>query len=150
MPETGQHKIRRKLIRNLVREQRIESQGQLLAELAQRNISIGQSSISRDLEALNVVKVDGRYTIVAIGDIKSESVLSPLDNIVLAVLSAGPNLTVLKTLPGGAQRVAHAIDSIDWNEVVGTVAGDDTVFVATATSSDQDLFMARIRSRISR
>jgi transcriptional regulator of arginine metabolism len=60
------------------------------------------------------------------------------------ILPAGPNLTVIKTAIGAAQRVALALDRSDWPEVIGNIGGDDTVFVATASAASQKILINRI------
>ena len=152
MESSSNYLERRNLIRQLISDKEIVNQNQLVSELAAHHVSIGQSSISRDLEALNVVKIDGRYTILDVSDgvNGSISLLNQVSSFVTALRHAGPNITVLTTVPGGAQRVAHAIDSVDWPEVVGTVAGDDTIFVATDSPTAQDILSARLRLHLSR
>ena len=62
------------------------------------------------------------------------------------VLTAGPSLTVIKTNPGSAQSVAVAIDNANWPEVVGTISGDDTIFIATEDVRDQRKLADRLRA----
>lgn len=148
MPSTSGSIHRREIILEVISEKEIESQLQLLDELRARDISVGQSSVSRDLEALGVAKVRGKYAVIDSSSYNTEA-LTGIDDVILGIDTAGPNLTIIKTLPGGAQRVGHALDSIQWPEVVGTVAGDDTIFIATDSSSSQDVLIKRINRRLS-
>lgn len=121
---------RRELILEIVTGERVETQDELVAALARRGIAASQSSVSRDVTALRLVKVDGRYA--------SPSPATPVDNpleariaaYLLSHAPAGEHLIVLKTPPGEAPGVALALDRLDLPGVVGTVAGDDTIFVA--------------------
>ena len=63
-----------------------------------------------------------------------------------ALRRAGPSLTVLRTTIGAAQSVAVAIDKAEWPEVAGTISGDDTIFIATANTRDQDVLVGRLRT----
>ncbi len=69
-----------------------------------------------------------------------------LATFVRALKRAGPTLTVLRTTIGSAQSVAVAIDRADWPEVVGTISGDDTIFIATANLRAQNALVSRLQS----
>jgi transcriptional regulator of arginine metabolism len=95
-----------------------------------------QSSVSRDLRELGVAKMGDRYVLPETA-ISHKNDFSTLKQFVSARLTAGTNLTVLKTTVGSAQSVAVAIDTARWPEVVGTISGDDTIFIATAGVREQ-------------
>jgi transcriptional regulator of arginine metabolism len=95
-----------------------------------------QSSVSRDLRELGVAKMGDRYVLPDIAA-PAKNDFSSLKQFVNARLSAGTNLTVLKTTVGSAQSVAVAIDTARWPEVIGTISGDDTIFIATAGAREQ-------------
>jgi transcriptional regulator of arginine metabolism len=95
-----------------------------------------QSSVSRDLRELGVAKMGDRYVLPET-TAPQKSDFSNLKQFVNARLTAGTNLTVLKTTVGAAQSVAVAIDTARWPEVVGTLSGDDTIFIATAGAREQ-------------
>jgi transcriptional regulator of arginine metabolism len=144
-PETWQQ--RQEAIRELLARKPIGSQSELLKRLAARGFRVTQSSVSRDLREMHVAKADGRYVLPeklateAAGDTPSRDSF----RLIRSVLAAGPNVLVLRTPPGSANVIGLAIDSARWPDVVGTVAGDDTVFVATASRAGQ----ARVSARIS-
>jgi transcriptional regulator of arginine metabolism len=121
---------RRELILAIVAGERIETQEELVAALEARDVSASQASVSRDVTALRLVKVDGRYAPPA----TEAPVENPLEARISAYLighaPAGDSLVVLKTPPGEAPGVALALDRLALSGVVGTVAGDDTIFVA--------------------
>ena len=135
---------RRALIREILETERIVSQGALLQSLAERGVEVNQSSVSRDLQEMRVVKVRGRYVPGEELEPEDTEALSELAGAVRQFRPAGPNLLVVHTPPGRASAVGVALDRAGWPEVVGTVAGDDTVFVATANRRDQVLLEQRL------
>ncbi|MBX3120506.1 MAG: hypothetical protein KF784_15715 [Fimbriimonadaceae bacterium] len=127
-------KTRLAAITSLIQREVIERQEDLVAALESQGFSVTQSSISRDLHDLGVAKVGGRY--VLMGE-SLQSIPQKIEGI-LSFQPAGPNLLVLRTLIGAANLVAVQIDQLGWPELVGTIAGDDTIFIATASAADQD------------
>ena len=127
---------RRSMLAKIIREQTVGRQTELVAMLRKHGHVATQSSVSRDLRELGVAKVGDRYvlpdTLAA-----SQNDFSTLKQFVSARLTAGTNLTVLNTTVGSAQSVAVAIDTARWPEVVGTISGDDTIFIATAGPLEQ-------------
>lgn len=121
---------RRRMILEAIAETRIETQEQMVAALATRGIEASQASVSRDITALRLVKADGRWT----ASPRELSTANPLEERISgrlrSVTPAGDHLLVLKTPPGEAQGVALALDDLEREGVVGTLAGDDTIFVA--------------------
>lgn len=124
-------KNRRRVILDAIAERRIETQEQMVAALSHNGIEASQASVSRDIAALRLVKIDGRWTAppleVPTGNPFEERIAGRL----LSATMAGDHLLVLKTPAGEAQGVALALDRLEPEGVVGTVAGDDTIFVAT-------------------
>ncbi|MDE1923866.1 MAG: arginine repressor [Gammaproteobacteria bacterium] len=127
---------RRNLLAKILREHTIERQSELVDVLRKRGHAATQSSISRDLRELGVAKLGRRY-VLSDEAARPRSDFSTLRQFVGARLTAGPNLTILKTRIGAAQSVAVAIDAAAWPEVVGTLSGDDTIFIATRNVRDQ-------------
>jgi len=123
-------KRRRQAILAAIAAQRIETQEQMVEALHQQGIEASQASVSRDITGLHLVKVDGRWMAppqeLPTRDPLEERIAGRL----LSVTPAGDHLLVLKTPPGEAQGVALAIDRLDPEGVVGTLAGDDAIFVA--------------------
>ena len=147
---------RQQAIRGVLARAPVASQAQLVAELRRLGIAATQSSISRDLRDLGVARIGGRYVPGALGGERdghepTRASRDPRDpgvaevaRLLRRVRPAGPHLTVVQTAVGAAQGVARAFDAAAWPEVVGTLAGDDTVFIATASAGDQ----ARLRRRL--
>ncbi len=135
---------RRSLLRAALVEGRFRTQAQLASHLRSLGHRVSQASVSRDLREVGGRKVQGRYRLAP----TRAGALPGLAGLVAGFETAGPHLVVIHTLPGGAQRVAHAIDTGDWSEAAGTVAGDDTIFVATATPANQRQFLERLRTAL--
>lgn len=127
---------RRNLLAKILREQTVERQSELVDLLRRRGHAATQSSVSRDLRELGVAKLGRRYVLTDEAA-RSMSDFSALRQFVSSRVTAGANLTVLKTMIGSAQSVAVAIDAAAWPEVAGTISGDDTIFIATRNARDQ-------------
>lgn len=138
---------RQRAILALVRRNRLVRQQELVGLLRDRGFAVTQSSVSRDLRDLAVVKTGGRYVAPPLrGGAPDE--LAEVAHFLRAARPAGAHLTVVLTLQGAAQTVGLALDRAGWAEVVGTVAGDDTVFVATANSHDQTRVLHRLQALV--
>ena len=139
---------RQKLIADLITEHKaIRNQNELQELLQQKGVLTTQSSISRDLRDLGVQRVKGVYVIKP-----SRSDGWSFDDVielVELVTRSGPYTTVIQTAPDAARLVARALDEAGWDEVVGTVAGDDTIFVATRTEEDQNQLFERFKKYLS-
>src|SRR5277367_5012783 len=144
-PEQGNAPARRVVLAKIIREQVVGRQTELVALLRKLGVVATQSSVSRDLRELGVAKLGDRYVLPA-ASTQAKSDFSTLKQFVSARLTAGNNLTVLKTTIGSAQSVAVAIDSAQWPEVVGTISGDDTIFIATAGAEAQRQLADRLFS----
>lgn len=135
---------RRAEILRILQQESITRQEDLVNALAARGMDATQASISRDLKELGVAKVGDRYiapqNVRSRGDVDFEL----LAGFVRGLASAGANLTVIRTSTGAAQSVAVALDESGWSEIVGTISGDDTIFVATAGIRQQQSLMARL------
>jgi transcriptional regulator of arginine metabolism len=139
---------RRSVLAKIIREQAVGRQSELVAMLRKHGHFATQSSVSRDLRELGVAKLGYRYMLPDGAAIKND--FSTLKQFVNAQMTAGTNLTVLKTTVGSAQSVAVAIDTARWPEVVGTISGDDTIFIATAGARAQRKLGERLRSLFGR
>ena len=136
---------RRTMLAKIIREQVVGRQVQLVAMLREHGHVATQSSVSRDLRELGVAKLGDRY-VLPDGAAAPKNDFSTLKQFVSAQLTAGTNRTVLKTTVGSAQSVAVAIDTARWPEVVGTISGDDTIFIATAGAREQRKLGLRLRA----
>jgi len=143
------HDDRREAILRIVREGTVGRQAEIVRLLKRAGYDVTQSSVSRDLRELGVGKVGDRYVVPSEAPAPAAA-LRAVATFVVDALAAGPHLTVVRTTTGSAQAVALAIDRARWPEVVGTISGDDTVFVATGSAPDQRAFLAHLRSLASR
>ncbi|MEE2829930.1 MAG: arginine repressor [Myxococcota bacterium] len=122
----------RTLLLDLIASGRYSTQSELVAGLAHRGQSVNQSSVSRELRARRIEKVEGRYVLPI------EAGLPDAIDLFDARISTGGPLVVLRTVPAGAPILAQAIDHARIPGVLGTIAGDDTVFVACLPGQELD------------
>jgi transcriptional regulator of arginine metabolism len=139
---------RREAILAAIATRRVETQEQMVEALAERGIDASQASISRDIAALHLVKADGRWMAPPQEMPTTDPLEERIAGRLLSVAPAGDHLLVLKTPPGEAQGVALAIDRLDPVEVVGTLAGDDTIFVAVVDAEAGDKVARWLKSLI--
>jgi transcriptional regulator of arginine metabolism len=143
--------LRQREIRDLLAQRPIRTQQELAAALRDRGFRATQATISRDVAELGLIKSsqDGvqTYTVPArVTEAEStgeERLRALLHDLPVDVREAGLML-VVKTLPGSAHAIAAALDRTRWSEVVGSIAGDDTVFVAFGDRAS----MQRVRARL--
>jgi len=139
----GNHELRRDAIRQLLLQRPAETQGSLVAALHTAGYEATQSSVSRDLKELGAIKTTAGYELPA-GSQDADDQFAAVAELLRTIQPAGPNLLVVKTAIGAAQRVALAFDRCNWPEVIGNIGGDDTVFVATESGIAQKNLITRI------
>jgi transcriptional regulator of arginine metabolism len=127
---------RQKKLLNLIRAKRIGTQETLRAHLERAGVAATQSSVSRDLEELGVVKHHGSYALPQANGAATRGLLN-LD-------SAGDAMVIAKCLPGRASAVAVEIDDAGIPEIVGTLAGEDTIFIAVREQKAQRIVTKKI------
>ena len=127
---------RQQTILDLIRAKPIGTQQDLRAMLERAGVAATQSSVSRDLEELGVVKQHGHYTLPRINGNAARGLLS-LDQ-------AGESLIIARTVPGHASPVAVELDAAAIPEVVGTIAGEDTIFIAVRNAKAQRTALKQI------
>jgi transcriptional regulator of arginine metabolism len=142
--------LRRDAIVRILRQSEVSRQAELVELLRDAGFEATQSSISRDLRELGVVKGADRYLIPAVEDALTPSHFETVRTFVKGYQAAGPTLTVLRTAVGTAQSVAIALDKARWPEVVGTIAGDDTIFIATESARAQRQLHEHLRTTFGR
>ena len=143
-------------IQEIIKTQNIETQEDLALALEKAGFHVTQATVSRDIKEMMLIKVpnaEGGYRYAYPRDLGN--MLTPgrlqrtLRDAVLDIKS-GENIVVLRTMPGTAQGVAFAVDYAKWPEVLGTVAGDDTIFVAIDKTADTRGFVDRIQKLLTR
>ncbi|HET9353993.1 MAG TPA: hypothetical protein VFO32_08350 [Sphingomicrobium sp.] len=143
---------RQRLIADWLREFRVGSQEELVARLSIAGIAATQATVSRDLLELGAVKLkrEGTIRYVMPDQVEPGHAAAKLDRLLAewvdAIIPAG-NLLVLKTPPGSANLVANALDAAGIDEVAGTLAGDDTIFVALANGASPDAVANLLQQR---
>ncbi len=140
-------------ILSIIQEKSIKTQEELADELMAAGYNVTQATVSRDIKDLKLVKkTDESGTVRYAADKKNKEVISErlitvLKQSYISSESAG-NLLIIKTLPGMAQAAASAIDAYDFDNLAGTIAGDDTIFVAMKTYEDSLALMAFLNSEL--
>ena len=130
---------RQRIILDLIENNEIETQEELAELLNEKGISITQATISRDIKDLRLIKVlteNGKYKYASV-DYEKEGVTERLLIILktsVLELSLLENLIIVKTIPGAAQVCASVIEDFHIDGIKGTIAGDDTIFIAAAKS----------------
>ncbi len=127
----GQRHIK---IRDIITNNEIETQDELVDILKEEGFNVTQATVSRDIKELHLVKVpliDGRYKY----SLPADQRFNPLQKLKRALMDAfvridgAGQLIVMKTLPGNANAIGALIDNLDWDDVLGTICGDDTILI---------------------
>ncbi|WP_096434724.1 transcriptional regulator AhrC/ArgR [Alteribacter populi] len=136
----GQRHIK---IREIITNNEVETQDDLVAYLRSAGFNVTQATVSRDIKELHLVKVpmmDGRYKY----SLPADQRFNPLQKLKRALMDSfvsvdySSNMIVMKTLPGNANAVGALIDNLDWNEVLGTICGDDTILIICRQEGDTE------------
>ncbi len=126
---------RHAMILKLIASEDIDTQEELARLLSAQGFTVTQATVSRDIKELRLIKVltgDGHYKYATVEKAETdlqERFIRLFSNCVVSITSSG-NLIVLKTMAGSAAVAAEAIDSLKWPEIAGSIAGDNTIFVA--------------------
>jgi transcriptional regulator of arginine metabolism len=139
-------KARQGRILEIVRKRLVRSQEELSSLLKREGAEVTQSTLSRDIRELGLVKVRGRYQVS--GELHSsppeEILRRAFEQFVIRTGVSG-NIVMIRTSPGNAHSIGVVLDAAEWPEVLGTVAGDDTVFVLLRNSQSGRKVLGRIR-----
>lgn len=141
MMNKGQRHIK---IREIITNFDIDTQDELVERLKNAGFNVTQATVSRDIKELHLVKVpmqDGRYKY----SLPADQRFNPLQKLKRTLTDSFINidhtdhLIVMKTLPGNANAVGALIDNLDWEEIMGTICGDDTILIICRTSEDSPI-----------
>ena len=144
---------RQALIREIVEAQNIQTQEELAQALSARGMLVTQATVSRDIKEMHLLKVlaeDGSYRYATMERNETgvgDRLIRMLADSVVEMNSAN-NLIVIRTLPGSAHVAAEAIDNLRWVEVLGTIAGDNTILVIVRSNEEVDAVIKRFSSII--
>jgi transcriptional regulator of arginine metabolism len=145
-------RARQATIRELIETREIGSQEELRKLLRQRGWDVTQATLSRDLRELGVARVStpagARYTLTAgpsaVGD--GNPVLEAVLPTLFSNVDGVGEMVVIRTVPGGAQPIARAIDAESWPDILGTLAGDDTILLICRSGAARERLVRRIRA----
>lgn len=135
----------------LIKNNDIDTQEELTARLRESGYDTTQATVSRDIKELKLIKVpddNGRYKYAVKmqdGEIRVSAKFKTILEETVLRIDVSTSIVVIKTFPGMAQAAASAIDNMKWEEIVGTIAGDDTIFVALRTTDDALLLAEKIK-----
>ncbi|SHF59434.1 transcriptional regulator AhrC/ArgR [Ornithinibacillus halophilus] len=142
-------KIQRHIkIRELITENEIETQDELVEQLKNLNFNVTQATVSRDIKELHLVKVPTitgkyKYSLPADQRFNPHDKLKRLIMDVFVKIDHTSHFIVLKTLPGNAHAIGALIDNLDWDEIMGTICGDDTCLIICRSEDDTTLIKDR-------
>jgi transcriptional regulator of arginine metabolism len=131
-------KRRQQILRTLIQKHRLSTQQELVAHLSKFQIEATQSSVSRDLKELGIIRVGGAYAVPSVAALFGSGKVRSIE-------ASGESLIVAKVESGLASAVTVEIDRAEIPDVVGTIAGDDTIFIAVRTRQSQKSVMDRVR-----
>jgi len=142
---TADRRKRHLKILELISTRAVRTQEELAEALTAEGWEVTQSSVSRDIAALRLIKVGGAYRRPSAAIVPADPNVRRIADGVLAAEPAGEALVVIHTPPGEANRVAVALDRLAWPDVVGTLAGDDTIFLAVKDGPAQRRVLGEVR-----
>lgn len=148
MPLNRNQQRRRRAIAELLERHAVRRQSELVRLLHAKGLEATQSSVSRDLRDLGAAKLTAGYRLPEPSRGNNVDALGAVAEFLRDIRPAGPNLLVINTAVGAAQRVCVTLDRANWPEVVGTISGDDTIFVATTGAGSQQRLSARLSENL--
>jgi transcriptional regulator of arginine metabolism len=143
-----QKTLRQGQILRLVAREAIENQDELCRRLRHEGMRVTQATVSRDVHELKLVKTDRGYQTLPAQATPPAPALPRMAREAIRELRPALNLLVIKTPPGGAQSLGAALDAEGWPEVVGTVAGDDTILVISGSSRQRLAAQKRLQDML--
>jgi len=145
---------RQQKILEIIQSEDIETQEELVERLRELGYDVTQATVSRDIKELRLTKVlteTGKYKYAVLSGPEAnitEKLIKVFSESIIKYDTAD-NLVIIKTITGAAQGAAAAIDSLNWPEVIGTIAGDDTIFIATKGNAAAEKIVERIKAILS-
>lgn len=140
-------------ILEIVNNRNIETQEELAEELKKQGVDVTQATVSRDIKELKLIKVlanNGNYKYASIAPIEnmlSDKLVSIFTQTVLLINYVN-NIVVVRTISGSAPAAAEAIDSLNLDGIVGTLAGDNTIFILTRSNERAEEIVGRLKKLI--
>jgi len=143
-----QKTLRQGQILKLVARESIDNQDRLCRRLREEGMRVTQATVSRDVHELKLVKTDRGYQPLGVEAVSAAPSLPRMAREAIRDLRPAQNLLVIKTPPGGAQSLGAALDAEGWPEVVGTVAGDDTILVISPSTRQRLAVQKRLQDML--
>ena len=143
-----QKTLRQGQILKLVTREPIENQDRLCRRLREEGMRVTQATVSRDVHELKLVKTERGYQPLAVEATPAAPALPRMARESIRDLRPAQNLLVIKTPPGGAQSLGAALDAAGWPEIVGTVAGDDTILIISGSTRQRLAVQKRIQDML--
>lgn len=148
----GTKASRQKMIQKIIEKEEIGTQFDLAERLKQHGYNVTQATVSRDIKEIGLIKIPvegnfSKYSMpvnISVGNIAERMHRMFLDNAV--TIDSAENLIIIKTLPGTAQGLAACLDQCGWHEIVGCIAGDDTILIVVREKSLMGEVIARFES----
>ena len=142
---------RHEKIKELIQKYEIDTQEELAARLNEAGFRVTQATVSRDIRALKMTKVAGKngrshYAILKVFASEMGDKYTRVLHDALLSIDQGQNLVVIRTVPGMAMGVAAALDALKWDEILGSIAGDDTVMCAAKNAEQAASVVKRLKS----
>ena len=141
---------RHEKIIELIQEYDIDTQEELAARLNEAGFNVTQATVSRDIRALKLMKVAGkdgksRYAILTEPSAELGDKYTRILQDTLTSLDVGQNMLVIRTVPGMAMGVAAALDALKWKEILGSIAGDDTVMCVARDAEQAEIVAEKLK-----
>ena len=142
---------RHEKIKELIQQYDIDTQEELAYRLNEAGFKVTQATVSRDIRALKMMKVtgkDGKSRYVILQELPTEmgEKYTRVLHDALLTIDQGQNILVIRTVPGMAMGVAAALDALNWEEILGSIAGDDTVMCVARTLEEASSVAERLKS----
>lgn len=142
---------RHEKIKELIQQYDIDTQEELASRLNEAGFKVTQATVSRDIRALKMMKVtgkDGKSRYVILQELPTEmgEKYTRVLHDTLLTIDQGQNILVIRTVPGMAMGVAAALDALNWEEILGSIAGDDTVMCVARTLEEASSVAERLKS----
>ena len=142
---------RHEKIKELIQQYDIDTQEELASRLNEAGFKVTQATVSRDIRALKMMKVtgkDGKSRYVILQELPTEmgEKYTRVLHDALLTIDQGQNILVIRTVPGTARGVAAALDALNWEEILGSIAGDDTVMCVARTLEEASSVAERLKS----
>ena len=142
-------KERLRIILEVIEENEIGNQEELTDFLNKKGYAVSQATISRDIKELNLIKADGKnikskYVKFSAGENVAPKIIELFKHVTVSISTVN-NLIIIKTLSGNAGTAGMAIDGMHFPQVMGSIAGDDTLLVITKNESDAQIIVKSLR-----